>query len=198
MILLTLIQGNRCVYWSENRICTNFPASGSGKYFQASGMIAIDSPHKITLRKMILRQETQNVSIFASIQTFISLNQGQGSIFKIRECAQSIPRIKLPSERWFWGRNFKIFDFRFNTHIFFPESGSRKYFLASGMRAIDFSHKITPRKVFFEKKFEKFFFHPNLPQKSVPPLSSTKSRKLFNTNFTTLQAHKNVQNFEYP
>ena len=27
-----------------------------------------------------------------------SLNQGQGSIFKIRECAQSIPRIKLPLE----------------------------------------------------------------------------------------------------
>ena len=27
-----------------------------------------------------------------------SLNQGQGSVFKVRECAQSIPRIKLPLE----------------------------------------------------------------------------------------------------
>ena len=27
-----------------------------------------------------------------------SLNQGQRSIFKVRECAQSIPRIKLPLE----------------------------------------------------------------------------------------------------
>jgi hypothetical protein len=25
-----------------------------------------------------------------------SLNQGQGSVFKVRECVQSIPRIKLP------------------------------------------------------------------------------------------------------
>jgi hypothetical protein len=40
----------------------------SGKRFQGSGMHAIDSPHKITPRKMILRQETQNFSIFASIQ----------------------------------------------------------------------------------------------------------------------------------
>ena len=28
----------------------------------------------------------------------ISLNQGQGSVFKIWECAQSIPRMKLPPE----------------------------------------------------------------------------------------------------
>ena len=27
-----------------------------------------------------------------------SLNQGQGSVFKVRECAQSILRIKLPLE----------------------------------------------------------------------------------------------------
>ena len=26
----------------------------------------------------------------------LSLNQGQGSVFKVRKCAQSIPRIKLP------------------------------------------------------------------------------------------------------
>ena len=48
-----------------------------------------------------------------------SLNQGQRSIFKIRKCAQSIPRIKLPPEIRFWGRNFKIFRFSLQyTHLF--------------------------------------------------------------------------------
>jgi hypothetical protein len=37
-----------------------------------------------------------------------------------------------------------MLDFRFNTHSYFPESGSRKHFHASGMRAIDFSHDFTP------------------------------------------------------
>ena len=37
------------------------------------------------------------ILIFHDFSTPIpSLNQGQGSIFKVRECAQSIPRIKLP------------------------------------------------------------------------------------------------------
>ena len=80
-----------------------------------------------------------------------SLNQGQGSIFKIRECAQSISRIKLPPEMRFEGEISKFFDFRFNTHIYFPESGSRKHFHASGMRAIDFSHDFTPNSVIFVK-----------------------------------------------
>jgi hypothetical protein len=40
-----------------------------------------------------------------------SLNQGQGSIFKVRECAQSIPRIKLPLE----GHLLKKFE-----NIFYP------------------------------------------------------------------------------
>ena len=47
-----------------------------------------------------------------------------------------------------------MFDFRFNTPTPFPESGSRKRFHASGMRGIDFSHKITPKNVFLQK-FEK-------------------------------------------
>ena len=36
-----------------------------------------------------------------------------------------------------------MFDFRFNTPTLFPESGSRKRFHASEMRAIDSPHKIT-------------------------------------------------------
>src|SRR6185437_15448808 len=70
-------------------------------------MRAIDFPYEITPRNMILRQETQNVSIFASIHTPISLNQGQGSIFTLRECAQSIFRIILPLYRPFWQKNFQ-------------------------------------------------------------------------------------------
>jgi hypothetical protein len=86
---------------------THFPESESGKHFQASGMRVIDFSHKITPREMILRQETQNCSIFASIHTTISLNQDQGSIFTLRECAQSIFRMILLLYRLF---SKKIFD----------------------------------------------------------------------------------------
>ena len=73
-----------------------------------------------------------------------------------------------------------MFDFRFNTPTIFPESGSRKRFHVSGMRAIDFSHKITSRKVIFAQikkiflqkiarkiaKIHFFFGHP--VAKTVP------------------------------
>ena len=44
-----------------------------------------------------------------------SLNQGQGSVFTIRECAQSIPRIKLPLE----GHLLKKIIFRKNAHVIY-------------------------------------------------------------------------------
>ena len=67
-----------------------------------------------------------DICIEAKIEKFwnfqyvlISLNQDQGSIFTLRECAQSILRMKLPPEIWFWGRNFKIFRFSLQyTHLF--------------------------------------------------------------------------------
>jgi hypothetical protein len=37
-----------------------------------------------------------------------SLNQGQGSVFMLRECAESISRIKLPPQRSFSDFNVKI------------------------------------------------------------------------------------------
>ena len=61
-----------------------------------------------------------------------------------------------------------MIDFRFNTPTPFPESGSRKRFHASGMRGIDFSHKITPRNAFFTK-IKKIFLE-NGPQLLPPPL----------------------------
>ena len=89
-----------------------FPESGSRKHFQDSGMRAIDFPHEITPRNMILRQKFQNVSIFASIHTSISLNQDQESIFTLRECAQSIFRLEITLKSRFLEENQKIF-FRF-------------------------------------------------------------------------------------
>ena len=102
-------------WFREIRVCIEakiqhvliYPESGSGKRFQASRMRAIDSPHEITPRNMMLREKFQNFSIFASIHTSISLNQGQGSIFTFRECAQSIFRMILGLYRLFWQK--KIF-----------------------------------------------------------------------------------------
>src|SRR4051794_37798764 len=93
-----------------------FPESGSGKRFQASRMRAIDSPHEITPRNIILREKFENFSIFASIHTSISLNQGQGSIFTLRECAQSIFRMILGLYRLFWQKKFFEKNFRKNLH----------------------------------------------------------------------------------
>jgi hypothetical protein len=51
----------------------------------------------------------------------------------------------------FWAK-IGIFYFRVNTPNPFPESGSRKRFYVSGMRTIDFPHKIALVWVIFSKK----------------------------------------------
>ena len=61
----------------------------------------------------------QNFSIFASIHTSISLNQGQGSFFTLREYAQSIPRIRISLKTMFW----EIF----RKKIFFEKMTSKNY-----------------------------------------------------------------------
>jgi hypothetical protein len=45
---------------------------------------------------------------------------GSGKRLQARECVQSIPRMKLPQEIWFWGRNFKIFRFSLQYIHLFP------------------------------------------------------------------------------
>ena len=60
----------------------------------------------------------------------------------------------------YWSENMKI---RLNTHSYFPESGWGKHFQTSGMRLIDFSHKITLRKVIFAKNFKIFLLLQSLP-----------------------------------
>ena len=46
-----------------------------------------------------------------------SLNQGQGAIFTLWECAQSILRLEKLKNRRFSHKNPKMFDSRFNTPI---------------------------------------------------------------------------------
>src|SRR6185312_11866226 len=84
-----------------------------------------------------------------------------------------------------------MFDFRFNTLTPFPESGSRKHFHPSGMRGIDFSHKITPRNMFFQQKN----FSPRISGKSHPPLSSRileNPLEQISGRFYTLLGHRNL------
>ena len=72
------------------------------------------------------------------------------------ECAQSIPRLEKPKNRPFSHKNLKMFDFRFNIPSPFPESGSRKRFHNSAVRAIGFSHDIIPKNMILKKKFQNF------------------------------------------
>ena len=89
------------------------------------------------------------------------LNQDQGSIFTVQECAQSIPRLEKRKNRRFSHKNPKIFRFSLQYTDSFPESGSRKRFQGLRMRAIDSPHKITP-KGSLVKKIKKIFFRKNL------------------------------------
>src|SRR5580698_10651517 len=66
---------------------------------------------------MILEEKSKIFIFSLQYKTLISLNQGQGSVFMLRECAQSIPRLEKPKNRRFSHKNPKIFDFRFNTPI---------------------------------------------------------------------------------
>ena len=147
---LTLIQGNRCVYWSENRKILKFLPQNhiSGGNF----MRGINCTHSRSLKTLhwFWFREISACWIFASIHTLISLNHDQGSIF--RNALNRFPTWNYPQKYDFEGEIWKFFDFRFNTHIYFPESGSRKHFHVSGMRAIDF-RMILPLKMIFLEKF---------------------------------------------
>ena len=126
---LTLIQGNRCVYWSENRKILKFLPQNriSGGNF----MRRIDCAHSRSLERLLWPwfRGISTCWIFALIHTLIFLNQGQESVFKLRERAQSILRMKLPPEIWFWERNFKIFRLSLQYTHLFPWIRTKKAFL---------------------------------------------------------------------
>ena len=56
------------------------------------------------------------------------LNQDQGSVFTVWECAQLIPRLEKPKNRRFSYKNLKMFDFRFNTPILSLNQGQGSVF----------------------------------------------------------------------
>ena len=114
------IRESKCAYWSENRKILKFLPENH--ISEGSFMRGIDCAYSQSLKTLTLIQGFKEMStywIFALIHTLISLNQDQGSIFKLRECARSIPHMKLPPEICFWERNFKIFRFLLQyTHLF--------------------------------------------------------------------------------
>ena len=78
--------------------------------------------------------------------SILFLNQDQGSVFTVRKCAQSIPRLEKPKNRRFSHKNPKMFDFRFNTPI--PSLNQSQ---GSVFKAINSPHKFTPRGSFVKK-----------------------------------------------
>ena len=121
-------------------------------------MRAIDFPHETTPRNMILRKKFQIFSIFASIHTSISLNQDQGSIFKLWECAQSIPRLEKPKNRRFSHKNPKMFDFRFNTPIPSLNQGQGSVFKVWECAQSILRMKLPPEIWFWGRNFKIFRF----------------------------------------
>ena len=87
------------------------------------------------------------------------------------------PFSEKPKNRRFSHKNPKMFDFRFNTPTSFPESGSKKRFHASGVRAIDSPHKIAPKGYLLKKIFD-IFTSAFLFLLSAPPRRSS-SKILF-------------------
>ena len=70
-------------------------------------------------KKSVYWSENPKMFDFRFNTPIFFLNQGQGNVFKLRECAQSIFRMKLPPEIWFWERNLNIFRFSLQyTHLF--------------------------------------------------------------------------------
>jgi hypothetical protein len=102
------------MYSSENQTCTNFPESRSGKHFYTSAMRAINFPHKITPRKMILRQESQTFSTFASIQNTHFPESGSGKRFQIFASKKHEKTAKIPAF-------FDTFLYYPNSNIVFPQ-----------------------------------------------------------------------------
>ena len=133
-------------------------------YHNVSGMCWIDLSHKITLRTMIL-EEKSKIFIFSLQYTLLfPWIRAREAFSSSGNARNRFPAWNYPQKYDFEGEISKFFDFRFNTHIYFPESGSRKRFQGSGMRAIDFSQKITPRRSLVKK-----IFYPALSW--TPPLS---------------------------
>ena len=83
-----------------------------------------------------------------------SLNQRQGSVFTVRECAQSISRLEKPKNRQFSHKNPKMFYFRFNTPIPFLNQGQGSVFMLREC-AESISRIKLPLRTYFYKNLRK-------------------------------------------
>ena len=81
----------------------------------------------------------------------------QGSVFTLRKCAQSIPRLEKPKNRRFSHKNSKMFDFRFNTQIPSLNQGQGSVFTLRECAQSIFRIKLPLEKSFLQK-FKKIFF----------------------------------------
>ena len=132
------------------------------KRFQALGMRAIDSPYKIIPRNMILRQKLKFVRF--SLHTFISLNQGQGSILKIRECVQSILRMKLPPRNMILREKFEKFSIFASIHTFISLNQSQGSIFTLRECAQSIFRMILPLyRLFWQKNFFQRISHNCYP-----------------------------------
>src|SRR3569623_1657977 len=132
---------------------------------------------------MILEEKSKIFTISLQYKTLIFLNQGQGSVFTLRECAQSITRLEKPKNRRFSHKNPKMFDFRFNTPT--PSLNQGQGSILNFRRcAQSISRMILPLKiqrfchttVFLKSTV--FFKHPVLNCRAYPSLFLNKSIKL--------------------
>ena len=126
--------------------------------FDASGMRWIDFSCKITLITMILEEKSKIFIFSLQYKKLISLNQG--SIFKLRECAQSILRLEKPKNRRFSHKNPKMFDFRFNTSISLNQGQGSIFTLRECAQSV-FRMKLPPKIWFWRRNFKKFLFSLN-------------------------------------
>ena len=115
------------------------------------------------IRGVLKRKSNKKKSlIFASIHPLPSLNQGQGSVFTLRECAQSIPHLEKPRNRRFSHKNPKMFDFRFITPIPSLNQGQGSVFMLREC-AESISRIKLPLRTYFLQKFSKKFFSEEWP-----------------------------------
>ena len=108
-------------------------------------MRGIDYAHFLSIKKIILILIQRMELVYGRKKKIFQFSYTESipRIHAQKMCAIDSPH-KITPDGCFPDENRNFFYFRVNTLNPFPESGTRKPFHTSGVRAIDFSHKITP------------------------------------------------------
>src|SRR3569623_87711 len=123
--------------------------------FYHNSWCLIDFSHKITVRTMNLEEKSKIFIFSLQYKTLISLNQGQGSIFTLREYAQSIFRLEITLKSRFLEENRKkIFALKRSSTLIFRV---KLIFSCSENARNQFSPRNYPKKSIFRRKSENFF-----------------------------------------